>query len=103
MSEMIARLENNLNKSFKARQASQQIYFPYLFKEYRNRWFLVARVKNGGVLMTLALDRFVAFQELTREKFIAYSGVDFGRYFSDLLGVTKSDRDRAHKVILFLG
>ncbi|MNL31859.1 hypothetical protein D3C87_1536730 [compost metagenome] len=29
-----------------------------------------------------------------------YTGVDFDRYFDDLLGVTKSEKDRGQKVIL---
>ncbi|PZF74372.1 helix-turn-helix transcriptional regulator [Taibaiella soli] len=141
MSDMIARLENNLNKSthqsgnciqfennrllkglafitplysailnkksllieyksFKAKESQQAIYFPYLLKEYRNRWFLIVKPKKNRFLTTLALDRIVAFQELTNEKFIANEGVDFDRYFDDLLGVTKNESDRAHKVIL---
>jgi hypothetical protein len=87
-------------KSFKAAQAQQQIYFPYLLKEYRNRWFVICRPKKSKALITLALDRIIAFQELTKEKFIEYDGVDFDRYYSDLLGVTKNETDRANKVIL---
>lgn len=141
MSDMIARLENNLNKSthqsgnciqfennrllkgltfitplyhailnkksllveyksFKAKESQQAIYFPYLLKEYRNRWFLIAKPKKVKYLTTLALDRIVAFQELPNEKFIENDGIDFDRYFDDLLGVTKNEADRAHKVIL---
>lgn len=33
-------------KSFKAQQPGKDIYSPYLLKEHRNRWFLVARPKN---------------------------------------------------------
>lgn len=87
-------------KSFKALKSQQGIYYPYLLKEYRNRWFLIAKPKVGTVLLTLALDRIVDFQELPNEKFVEYKGVDFDRYFDDLLGVTKSERDRAQKVIL---
>lgn len=87
-------------KSFKAQQSQQQIYFPYLLKEYRNRWFLIAKAKKGKYLLTLALDRIIEFQELPNEKFVAYEGVDFERYFEDLIGVTKSEKDRAQKVIL---
>lgn len=87
-------------KSFKALKAQQLIYFPYLLKEYRNRWFLIAKPRKGRALITLALDRILEFQELTKEPFVEYNGIDFDRYFEDLLGVTKSERDRAHKVIL---
>lgn len=141
MSEMITKLENNLNKSthqsknciqfesnhqlrglkninplyqsilkqvpllieyksFKALKSQNSIYFPYLLKEYRNRWFLIAKPKKGTTLLTLALDRIIEFQELPNEPYMEYKGVDFDRYFEDLLGVTKSEKDRPHKVIL---
>jgi predicted DNA-binding transcriptional regulator YafY len=141
MSEMIARLENNLYqrvhpgqpsiqfednrllkglehlnplyqfilqkktllieyKSFRALQSQQLICYPYLLKEYRNRWFLITKPKKGTQLMTLALDRIISFQELVKEKFVDYEGVDLTRYFDDLLGVTKTEKDRAHKVVL---
>ncbi len=143
MSEMIARLENNLYKSthsgrtciqfednnqlkglhlitplyhailkrqsllieyrsFRAVKPSQGIYYPYLLKEYRNRWFLISRQKNGTSLCIMALDRIIGFHELEREPFSEHQGVDFDTYFNDLLGVTKSEKDRAHKVILFV-
>ncbi|RZM12454.1 MAG: WYL domain-containing protein [Pedobacter sp.] len=141
MSEMITKLENNLNKSahpdqnfiqfegnkqlrglqhinplyqailkkkallieyqsFKAQQPSRNVYYPYLLKEYRNRWFLMAHARGGKVLITMALDRIVDFQELTKETYVAYKGIAFDHYFEDLLGVTKSEKDRAQKVIL---
>jgi len=87
-------------KSFKAQQSQQSIYYPYLLKEYRNRWFVICKPKKGAVLLTLALDRIIEFQELPHEPFVDYKGVDFEVYYGDLLGVTKSERDRAHKVIL---
>jgi predicted DNA-binding transcriptional regulator YafY len=87
-------------KSFKAQQAQQSIYFPYLLKEYRNRWFVICKPKKGAMLVTLALDRIIEFQELPNEPFAPHKGIDFDTYYSDLLGVTKSEKDRAHKVIL---
>lgn len=87
-------------KSFKAKEAQQQIYYPYLLKEYRNRWFLITKSKKSPQLLTLALDRIVEFQELPNEDFKPYQGVDFDRYFNDTIGVTKSEKDRAQKVIL---
>jgi len=141
MSELIAKLENNVNKSakktknfiqfddnkklkgiehinplyqailnktpllieyqsFKAIKPSKDIYYPYLLKEHRNRWFLITKRKKASHLHTMALDRILDFQPLTKETHIEYEGVDFDRYFNDLIGVTKSERDRAHRVIL---
>lgn len=86
-------------QSFKARHSLQGIYYPYLLKEYRNRWYLICRGRKSA-LLTLALDRIIGFQELPNEKFQPYTGVDLERYFSDVLGVTKSEKERAHRVIL---
>jgi predicted DNA-binding transcriptional regulator YafY len=89
-------------KSFKAIQSQQGVYYPYLLKEYRNRWFLISKAKKGKNLCTMALDRIIEFHELAKEPFLEYEGVDFDRYYDDLLGVTKTEKDRAHKVILFI-
>lgn len=141
MSELIAKLENNVNKSakktknyiqfddnkklkgiehinplyqailsktpllieyqsFKALKPAKEIYYPYLLKEHRNRWFLVTMRKKHPYMITLALDRMLEFQPLAKEPYVEYEGVDFERYFNDLIGVTKSQRDRAQRVIL---
>jgi predicted DNA-binding transcriptional regulator YafY len=87
-------------KSFKALEFSAGIYYPYLLKEYRNRWFVITRAKGGKLLLTMALDRIVGFHEMPEEKFVEYDGINFDRYFDDVIGVTKTERDRTHKVIL---
>ncbi len=87
-------------QSFKAKSAATQVYYPYLLKEFRNRWFLICASKKGKVLFNLALDRMHSIEEAKEESFIPHNGVDFDRYYDDLIGVTKSSTDRAHKVIL---
>jgi predicted DNA-binding transcriptional regulator YafY len=89
-------------KSFKAEKSQHVICSPYLLKEYRNRWFLIVRAKNRELLLTMALDRIIEFQELTKEQFIEHDGVDFDNYFDDLIGVTKTEKDKASKVLLFV-
>lgn len=86
-------------KSFKAREAQQNVYFPYLLKEYRNRWFLICKPRKNAQLITLALDRIISFEELPAEKFVE-TKINFDQYYNDLLGVTKTEKDRAHKVVL---
>lgn len=87
-------------KSFRAKESKESIYFPYLLKEYRNRWFLITKPKKGTTLLILALDRIVNFNTVDDISFVPYQGIDFERYFDDLIGVTKTVHDRAHKVIL---
>lgn len=140
MSEMITKLENNLNKnlqksrnciqfetnqllkgikfinplyqavlnqkpllieykSFKARESKHQIYYPYLLKEYRNRWFLIVKAKNGKEILNLALDRIIDFQVLENEKFIDVTDINFDEYYDDLIGVTKNTGSKPYKIV----
>lgn len=87
-------------KSFKSRHALKEIYHPYLLKEYRNRWFLICRNDKTNTLITLALDRIKSFYELDAKLYKPYDGVDFDVYYSECIGVTRSEKDRPQKVIL---
>lgn len=87
-------------KSFKSEIGTKEIYYPYLLKEYRNRWFLVCRRKGQKSLYNLALDRMIDVYEISNENFEEYTGIGFERYFSEVIGVTRSEKDRAVKVIL---
>jgi len=89
-------------KSFRAIKEQDLICYPYLLKEYRNRWFLIATAHGKRSLHTLALDRMITVQRLPEHKFIEYAGVAFDRYYEELIGVTRSEKDRPHKVILFV-
>lgn len=87
-------------KSFRSKQESSEVYNPYLLKEFRNRWFLIARKKNESSLITLALDRIKEVDEMSKAGYQPNEDIDFDRYFSDTIGVTKSAKDRGQKVIL---
>lgn len=89
-------------KSFKSKEASKNFYYPYLLKEYRNRWFVVVRSSKNKYLLTLALDRILNVYAIANEPYKEYEGVDFDRYYEDTLGVTKTESDRAQKVILWV-
>jgi predicted DNA-binding transcriptional regulator YafY len=76
-------------QSFKAREASELIVYPYLLKEYRNRWFLLARKQHKTDTLILALDRMAAIRNRTD---IVYQNADFevANFFSDVIGVSKT-------------
>jgi predicted DNA-binding transcriptional regulator YafY len=76
-------------QSFKANEPSHVIFFPYLLKEYRNRWFLLGANKRD-VVLTLALDRFVAVKEMPKEKYLKNTFFDIETYFDDTIGVSKN-------------
>lgn len=141
MSEMIAKLENNLQRSnnagrniiqfesnallrglhwidplykaiaaqrtlhieyqsFRSREVRPGVYYPYLLKEYRNRWFLIAKNQKQWHLITLALDRIEGLRELPDEPFRPHPEVDFDHYYNNVIGVTKNERDREVRVVL---
>jgi len=89
-------------QSFKAKASHTDIYYPYLLKEYRNRWFLIAKIKDSNYLITRALDRVIKIEEIYIEEFVEYEGIDFDAYYSDLIGVSKSIQDIAKEVVLFI-
>lgn len=80
-------------QSFKARNASDIIFYPYLLKEYRNRWFLVGTSKSSKTLLTLALDRIQQVVVSSEEKFVEHKHFDPATYFAQLIGVTRSEND----------
>jgi predicted DNA-binding transcriptional regulator YafY len=85
-------------KSFKARQASDVIFYPCLLKEYRNRWFVLGIKKEGKEVLTLALDRIQAIDKLEYQKFVQPKNFDSSTYFTDIIGVTKNLGNRPVKV-----
>ena len=87
-------------QSFRAKKPQQLIIFPYLLKEYRNRWFLIAQAKYNSTLMTFALDRIIDYQHLPEEPFLDAKDIDFDTYYDNLIGVTKTKADKEMNVVL---
>lgn len=87
-------------KSFRSAEAHTYTYHPYLLKEYRNRWFLLARRQEAPNFITLALDRIEAVREAPDTPYIAYDGQPFEAYFSDVIGITKQPDEQPADVIL---
>lgn len=89
-------------KSFKARHSGMIVVYPYLLKEYRNRWFLIgekATNKNPQVnifaldrIHSVALDREHPFRECTY--------FDPEHFFGETIGVTRLISDKPRRVVL---
>ncbi len=80
-------------QSFKARQASDIIFYPFLLKEYRNRWFILGMIKKGKEIVTFALDRIQNIIVLNDELFREHKSFDPHTYFNDIIGVTRNAAD----------
>lgn len=85
--------------SFNSRTSKPFLLFPYLLKEYRNRWFLFGSRAGDMKLFNLALDRIVDFHVCPDIPF--EENPDFSDdFFEDVVGVTKHSRLKKEKIVL---
>ncbi len=89
-------------QSFKAVKPNELIFFPYLLKEYRNRWFVLGSNKKSRGIQNLALDRIVELKELSVEKYHDNKTIDIATYYDDVIGVTKTTGQKPNKVVLHI-
>lgn len=86
-------------QSFKAKLPQTIIFYPYLLKEYRNRWFVLGANRKGKAIMILALDRIEHFKEIHSEKYHK-AEFDVSNYFNDVIGVSKMPNQTAQTVVI---
>lgn len=89
-------------QSFKARQAEKIVVYPYLLKEYRNRWFLICEKSNNRSpqVNIFALDRIHSVEVDKMHPFRKCVDFDPEHFFDDTIGVTKSISDKARRVVI---
>lgn len=75
-------------QSFKAEKPSTILVHPQLLKEFNNRWFLLALVKNTKT--TFALDRISSIKILENVSYIDQM-IEGDVYYKDVVGVTVSN------------
>jgi predicted DNA-binding transcriptional regulator YafY len=88
-------------QSFKARQASELIFYPYLLKEYRNRWFILGMKKQGKEIITFALDRIQNITLHDKELFIQHKKFEPHTYFNDIIGVTRNYAEQPTTIVFW--
>jgi predicted DNA-binding transcriptional regulator YafY len=88
-------------QSFKARNSHPIYFFPYLLKEFNNRWFLVGRQKSKkNKLMTLALDRFQNIEIMEKMQFLEDPDFDPDEYYKHAIGVTVNEGLSPRTIVL---
>lgn len=89
-------------KSFKARQPEALVVYPYLLKEYRNRWFLIGEKASNRrpQINIFALDRILSVSLDRKHPFRKCAGFDPAHFFDDTIGVTKQISDKARRVVV---
>ncbi len=89
-------------QSFKARHAEEISVYPYLLKEYRNRWFLICeKASNHAPQVNIfALDRIKSVRVNSELPFKKCVDFDPEHYFDDTIGVTRQISDKARRVVI---
>ena len=89
-------------QSFKARQSEELIVYPYLLKEYRNRWFLIGEksTNRSPQVNIFALDRIHSVTIDNVHPFKKCVDFDPVHYFDDTIGVTRLISDKARRVVI---
>ena len=72
--------------TFKDPQVREVVVYPYLLKEYNNRWFLIVGVEDGTI-RNFALDRIDDFKPMPHIDYIE-PDEDLESRFDDIVGVT---------------
>jgi predicted DNA-binding transcriptional regulator YafY len=88
-------------QSFKARTANDIIFYPYLLKEYRNRWFVLGMKKQGKEILTLALDRIQQIASLEKEHFTLHKNFEPHTYFAHIIGVTRNAAEKPTTILFW--
>ncbi|MCM1111260.1 MAG: WYL domain-containing protein [Clostridium sp.] len=91
-------------QSFKARQSDTIVVYPYLLKEYRNRWFLIGEKATNRVpqVNIFALDRIHSVEIEREVPFKECVDFDPAHYFDDTIGVTRLIGDKARRVVVLV-
>lgn len=89
-------------KSFKARQQKTLAVYPYLLKEYRNRWFLIGEKASNRVpqVNIFALDRIHSVRVDKSQPLKRCVDFDPEHFFDDTIGVTKGIHDKARRILI---
>ena len=78
------------------------VVYPYLLKEYRNRWFLICEksTNRSPQVNIFALDRIHSVKPDKDHPFRKCVDFDPEHFFDDTIGVTKQISDKARRVVI---
>ena len=87
-------------QSFRSRYPNTFVFYPYLLKEYRNRWFLIGSRTDGKNIVNLALDRIISVEK-SHKPFVSCQ-IDLKKYYDVAIGVTIQPHKKPEVVKLFV-
>lgn len=88
-------------KSYRASIPDEFVFFPYIMKEFRHRWFLVGSPQDSKEIVNLALDRIISFEIERKVPFWENDGVDINHYYDDVIGVSRYLNSKPEDVLFW--
>jgi predicted DNA-binding transcriptional regulator YafY len=80
-------------------KASQRTVEPYGLKEFKNRWYVIARDLKDGNVKTFALDRLTEL-EITNQKFETQNQYNMEQSFRDCFGIISPTDEKPQDIVL---
>ena len=87
-------------RPFSSTETMEIVLYPYLLKQYNNRWFLIAGTKDNK-LGNYALDRIEKIEVLARTKYKECK-IDLEERFEDIVGVSIPEDSELVEVLLWV-
>ncbi len=88
-------------QSFNARRPMTYVLYPYLLKEFRNRWFLFGSKAGSMLLYNLALDRIVGVEPAADVPFRENPDFDPEHFFDNVIGVSKDLHAKPRRIVFW--
>jgi len=87
------------HQKFHDENPSQRHVAPYALKEFKNRWYLVAKDEKDERIKSFALDRIKVI-EITKRHFDYPSDFDINSHFRYCFGIMGPNSEKPHEIIL---
>jgi predicted DNA-binding transcriptional regulator YafY len=88
-------------EKFYEEEFSQRHTEPLALKEYRNRWYLLAKDCGDGSIKTFALDR-ISMLQISNHIFVVPEGHNVEEYFTFCFGIERPNNGKPEEILLSL-
>lgn len=85
-------------QSFKAQRPTTFVFFPYVLKEFNNRWFVLGQKAKSRFTNIFALDRIQSLRSLPDEPYFKPNDFNAEKYFSEMVGVSRNENEKPQTV-----
>lgn len=86
-------------QTFWHENAIEKSVAPYALKEFKNRWYVLAKDNKDNVIKTFALDRFTNL-EITNKRFVSPGNYNVEEHFRFCFGIMGPNDEKPQEIIL---